>query len=421
MVDFIIDANLSFEVSQSKKLHALLEYVAGKKIAPVSRRKFMQTLDQRYNEMKLSLESILAKQKHLCTTCDVWTCRGQSYLGITVHFINENFKRESYALAFKQLYLRQTYDYLAKNIDAALKDFKIRDDQHTHMVTDGGSALCKAFNQFGRKKESEFQEVYECDFDSDCDDDSSNTVTTTTRSDSNDAESESSSNPEFMQNEMGELFQSEILDFDNQQIVENPDNYLGSSASKTQPKIVLPPQRRCYSHNLNLLSQTFEKKLPLNADRAFKAVYNKLHSLWNVCNRSSRAKTICKEVLGRILKVPCETRWNSKFDCVKLVFEIIKQENNFERNMINILIKRLKVELKSANHLQIIEQSDIIVIEKYIKVMEPVAWALDTLQGEYNCSQGYILPVLLTLKHNVNSIEENSNLDKDFKRTMLKV
>lgn len=289
------------------------------------------------------------------------------------------------------------------------------------MVTDGGSALCKAFKQFGRKEVQETVE-YDCDSDSDDEPLDPSTATTTATTQSNDEESEDTTTIQpFMQNERGELFQTEILDFNNQQTVENVDDYCGANTSNTQHQIVLPPQRRCYSHLCNLLSQKFEKALPTNADKLFKTVYNKLHSLWSSCNRSSRAKTICKEVLGCMLKVPCETRWNSKFDCVKLVLDIIKREKSFERNLINTLIKRLKVELKSAEHLQLIEQSDLIVIEKYVNIMEPVAWALDTLQGEFNCSQGYILPVLLTLKHRLNSINSSSNLEMDFKNTIVKV
>lgn len=387
----------------------------------------METLDEKFNRMKFALKSLLSKQKHLCTTCDVWTCRGQSYLGITVHFIDENYKRQSFVLAFKQLYLRQTYKYLAKNIDAVLKDFELTIDQLTRMVTDGGSALCKMFSRFGEKKDTEIQSTAE--FDSDSDDESPSNSTqatnrngsasTTNRNEDGDDESESDA-PTFMQNSSGELFQSEILDFENDSTAQPVDEYFGATAN-TEKKIVLPPQRRCHSHICNLVCQKFEKELPPNAAKVFKSVYNKLHCLWCICNRSARAKTICKEVLGRVLKVPCETRWNSKFDCIKLIFELLKRDSDFDRNIINVLIRRLKLELKSAHHLQTIEQSDFIVIGKYIAVMEPVACALDTLQGEFNCSQGYILPALLTMKHHISRIETSSNIDIDFKRTMLKV
>lgn len=118
------------------------------------------------------------------------------------------------------------------------------------------------------------------------------------------------------------------------------------------------------------------------------------------------SKTICKAVLGCTLKIPCETRWNSKFDSIKKVYTIITREENHDKNEINILIKRLRTELKSTSHLQLIEKADVLVMRKYINVMGPVAYALDTLQGEFNCSQGLILPVLISMKHRIESIEE---------------
>lgn len=46
--------------------------------------------------------------------------------------------------------------------------------------------------------------------------------------------------------------------------------------------------------------------------------------------------------------------------------------------------------------------------------------ALDKLQGEKNCSQGYILPVLFAMKHRIEQQDAtNSNIGKDFKTTML--
>lgn len=155
--------------------------------------------------------------------------------------------------------------------------------------------------------------------------------------------------------------------------------------------------------------------------KAFFLTYNKLHSLWNTTNRSSRAKFIVKESLNCVLKVPCETRWNSRFDAVRKIHDINQQEKNVDKNKVNNLNKRLKNELKSSGHLQLLDPTDLLIIEKYIKVMEPVACALDTLQGEINCSQGLIVPVLFAMKHRVLDINDDSNLANDFKQTMLKV
>lgn len=108
----------------------------------------MKFLKDQYDEMKKRLTILLGKQKYICITTDVWSSRAQSYLGMTVHFINANFERESYVLSFRQLEHKQTYEELTSEIVAVLREYEIVVDKITHIVTDGGSAFCKAFKVF---------------------------------------------------------------------------------------------------------------------------------------------------------------------------------------------------------------------------------------------------------------------------------
>lgn len=154
ILDFIVDANLSFNVSQIPSLHALLETVAGRKLDVPTRYKIMTTLDSEFEIMKTCLKKLLANQKYLCVTADIWTSHAQSYLGVTVHFIDESFVRHSFLLAFKQMKQRQTYDVLAKALDDIFQDFGIAHSQITNIVTDGGSAFCKMFKKYGDQIDS---------------------------------------------------------------------------------------------------------------------------------------------------------------------------------------------------------------------------------------------------------------------------
>lgn len=410
IVDFVVEGNLAFNTAQLPSLKKLLEDVTGRQVMMPTRDKFMSTLDKKFKDMKSSLKSILKKQKYLCITCDAWSSRAQAYLGVTVHFINEDFNRESFLLAFKQMIRRQTYDYLAEVLHEILKDYEIDVEKVTNVVTDGGSAFCKMFCEFGVNIDSSTHDTAD-DFSDDEDVDNGEI----------NPDSEVEAAEQFMQSETGELFQSSIIDFSQIQASSSEvDDYFGGSSSHQEPRHKLPSQRRCYSHHLNLVPKDFAKRLPVNAERVFTQTYNKLNSLWNTTNRSCRGKTICKEILGCVLKTPCDTRWNSKFDSIKKIFEIIKI-GNIESNKVNILIKRLRLELKSANHLQTLSAADVNILAMYIAIMQPVAVALDTLQGEYNCSQGFILPVLFSMKHHINEVPVTCDFDGDFKSTMLKV
>lgn len=271
------------------------------------------------------------------------------------------------------MHTKQTYVDLAQTSDEIFNDYEINIEKINHILTDGN--VVDAAVQDDEEEEGEMNEPA--------------APTTSSEPNQSSATSFGASNEviiqPFMQTETGELFPSEILEFDVEQSVET-DDYFGVHIPNQQSRLKLPPQRHLFSHHLNLASQDFEKQLSNTADKAFKQTYNKLHALWNTTNRSSYAKKICQNELGCLLKVPCETRWNSKFDAIKKVFQICKIDANYERNKINNLIRRLRVELKSTNHLSILEQTDIFVMENYIEVMEPASCALDTLQGEYICS-----------------------------------
>lgn len=273
----------------------------------------MKALDSDYETMKVSLKKVLAEQKYICVTADGWTSHAQSYLGATVHFIDGLFKRQSYLLAFKEMKRRQTNEILAKKINEIFEEFGINNKQVTNIVTDGGSAFCKMFKKYGDEIEA-VNVNEENDTESDDEDDDF---------DNDDSGDEACEQPTIV-DEYGNEFVSEIftigIDADQPSTSNQSDdelNYFDEPIAQVVNQIKLPPQRRCASHLLNLISKDFEKHLNSQAKTAYTNTFNSLHSLNLIIRNSSYAKTICKETLGVILKFPCDTRWNSKFDCIK--------------------------------------------------------------------------------------------------------
>lgn len=213
----------------------------------------------------------------------------------------------------------------------------------------------------------------------------------------------------YIQNEDGELFSSNVLPFapnlesfddsDNEEVdfpVTNvaeldhepneedvlndlfPDAVQSDVNERTYATelIGLPPQRRCVSHLLNLVSADFEKMLGKQTKTALINAINKVHGLWTFTHQSCQAKTLCKEVLGCILEVPCVTRWNSRFDAVSKVCRSDVKPN------INRLTQRLSADIPSAGHLQVVSNADWVIMQEYVRVMERIATALDILKGE---------------------------------------
>lgn len=392
----------------------------------------MQTLSSKFETMKLKLIEIFREQKYICVTADVWSSRAQSYIGVTVHYISSTFERKSFLLAFRELKINQTYLELSIEIKKIFDDFEIPVSKVTNIVTDGGSAFCKAFKVFGKQADALIEE----------DNEVSEEITSEVESEVTEI------SPQFMQYPDGELFYSNLItldsnteNFETNRNVENnfesnspevSDNEIDFSdeiftetstnanieniqnvPNVSNMRIELPPQRRCMSHLLNLVSNDFEKLISGSAKSAYISTMNKLHSLWVLRRRSSMAKQLCIKIIGRSLLIPCETRWNSRYDAIERVFE-----SGLEK--INELIRAMKSKMKSAANLQELTTNDWAVITQYSRVMSPIAKSLDILQGEFNCSQGYILPTLIAMEHRI-SLLEGGNLLNHFRTIALQI
>lgn len=112
------------------------------------------------------------------------------------------------------------------------------------------------------------------------------------------------------------------------------------------------------------------------------------------------------------MQVPVITRWNSKYDA-------IRKTATCGIDKLNELIGRLKKEC-NASQLQNLTESDMAVLNEYLKVMGPIAAALDRLQGEVTASQGYVIPTIISMKYKISSLQ-GGNLLQAFKKTALEV
>lgn len=155
-------------------------------------------------------------------------------------------------------------------------------------------------------------------------------------------------------------------------------------------EVVLPEHVRCCSHTLNLVATTDAGKAL--ADAGYKKLYrqsmSKASAVWNIVNRSTKAADAAFDILGFRLLVPCVTRWNSYYDATK---KIISAESKL-------------VELCKAVGLPPFVQTEITFLKEYVEVMAPLAASLDILQGDQQCSLGFVLPTLTILKRKLMKV-----------------
>jgi len=109
---------------------------------------------------------------------------------------------------------------------------------------------------------------------------------------------------------------------------------------------------------------------------------SKAQKLWNVQNQSTVFADRLNHDLDWRLVVLCITRWNYLYDALVVLHEMSKSKN--------AAINQICYEICFATFFQ----TDKDVIIEYLMVMQPVAEALDILQGESGVYAGILLPTL---------------------------
>ncbi|KAM7315752.1 uncharacterized protein ISCGN_005535 [Ixodes scapularis] len=274
--------------------------------------------------MRDSLRNILKKIETVCCTADCWTSFHRSFLGVTVHWINpESLARESAIFACKRLTGRHTYDVLAAALQDVFREFKIT-NKILVTVTDNASNFIKAFRVFGREP---------------CEDD----------------------------------LEVDLVDV---------SAILNDRPATSADFIGLPNHQRCAAHTLNLVANVDAREAShdVSYSRCSSKTLSKCRALWNRQQHSTVSSEIISRKLGRLLIVPCVTRWNSLYDALSFL-------SGIDRAVLDGISDELA--------LPRLQDEEVLFIEEYTKVShEAIAKALDILQGEKYTYMGALLALI---------------------------
>ena len=164
---------------------------------------------------------------------------------------------------------------------------------------------------------------------------------------------------------------------------------------------------RCAAHTLNLVATT-------DADNALKdprfnnsyvTIFNKCRTLWNKQNQSIIAAETIKAEFGKKFVTPNQTRWNSIYDSIVCLLEII--DNCKDLKSFNQVITDPHKNIKVGKFLT----SDVAFLRQYQAVMFSVANGLDTLQSEKKAYMGIFCPVICLIRDELQDCADNENLD----------
>ncbi|RXG59597.1 hypothetical protein Avbf_15859, partial [Armadillidium vulgare] len=241
-------------------------------LALMSRRSLGRHIFQKVDEVHAKIKTDLSQQAFLCTTADVWSTKHRSFMGVTVHWINEStIERQSATLACSRFKGAHTYTKVAEILSSIHRKFVISRSTIIATVTDNGANFAKCFKEFGVI----IPVVDNVGIDED---------TASGETDINDEPNEDDAE-----------FYNSCLEVDEDYLIEQP----------------LPNHLRCASHTLSLTCTTDARTaLKGSFSKLYHSVFGKCSALWNLSGRPKSAETI-NNIFQCQLRLPCPTRWNS--------------------------------------------------------------------------------------------------------------
>lgn len=396
-MDFILSEDLAFDTVNKRSFLDVIHTITPNVSMP-KKTKLIQTLIKKVDMISETLKAIFKEQSHVCTTADVWSCRGRSFLGVSAHYIDfKLIERKSYILAFEPILEKQDYKYIGGLIQRVHKI--------PFTVTDGGSNMCKAFRFFGpantfksniRGVTSAELDVDELYLGIDSDDDMSNDQNTDQALLN---EQNIEQEVEKILNELENVDAMVSTPYSSTEIVLEQGDMMLNLQSEfddlyaddiPEKQIELPKQLRCMSHLLNLAASVDLKKRIKQSSfgDVFQKALSKLYRFWYLIRKSAGAKRICETVCGFIYKTPNDTRWNSLYDAI---LKIVEKPDLYAK-----CTHKISNDLKPKNF-QKLMPAEIAMMVDYVACMQPVAIALDILQGDKLISLGYVLPTLFSM------------------------
>lgn len=347
LIRFICDCMVPTSIVEEKSFRDLFTDTS---VTIMSRRALVRKIQAEYDNNIHIVKTKIGDAKYVCTTADIWSAKRRSFFGVTIHWVDDNFKRFSFALACRRFAGVHSFDRIADLLESIHLSYNLDNKKIVGSVTDNGSNFAKAFKEFGLKFVTSIVD-----------------------------EGQSSDSDDELQELSFETLNSEG----------DHEKYLP-----------LPKHYRCASHTLNLLA-TSDANSVINSNASLRTkhekVLKKCSILWNKASKPKSAEII-KAVLGHTLSYPCVTRWNSFYKSISQILE--EKQKTAEL--------ALKLGLKDN---EIMKDTDIQYLEEYCTILKPVAEALNFLQGQNYTFYGYLLPTILSLKVKLDRIKSEININ----------
>jgi len=332
------------------------------------RKFYRKEISNAFARRKSMLKAKLNATHWICSTADCWSSRRKTFIGVNVHWIDDQLRRQSACLAVRRITGKSSYDVLANLLEEIYAEYEIA-AKLTETITDNGSNFAKAFHCFGTKPEAIDTANDPCDNLFICVNSGSEGIA----SDFKESGESSDESPELFSTDQENVEFIPITDIMN-------DN------STPERIYCLPPHRRCACLTLSLIARhDMYQEVDLGLGRLIQSTEAKLDKLWSKRNSSCKASDVIRENLKALFIVSNGNGLNSHYDALVKVKHFLCTK----RSELKLIFEKFKI-----TYFRPVEEE---FIKEYVKVTRPLADAIDVLQGDLDISIGFLLPTLTIL------------------------
>ena len=344
-----------------------------------------ELLDKMYVAMMTKLRERLTEANRCHLTMDGWSnrrCRS-SFLGATVHFFNLKKRYpESFRLCLRKFNCRHTAQNIVEMTQKILDEFGIR--QKCHVInTDNGSNIRRAMKDL-----SEI-EVQSRELDVNM----------------NAQEGEGAVAQEVQDEFLPELLNDDILDEDDEDEVR--DNFIKRMEDEVKEfdsnwRLFGITPLRCSAH----LMQLPIMKILRDANNVFYGVLVKVRKMVNKYSKSVNAKEELHKQVGLMVVSYVVTRWWSDVDMMARVKKIEQEDADALNKVIDSC--QWDEDLK-------LDKKDFTLIDKFLKLFQPIKKMSDMLGGEHYSSIQFVLPTVKDVRDHIDQFKSDKLIGKTVK------
>jgi len=152
LVQLICKEGLPLALVDSPAFKEFVRELDPRYVLPTRQAMSQKLVPELYENTKAQLKTTLTQSRSQSLTRDTWTAsNNQSYMGVTVHWLNEAFDMQSKCLTVRHVPGSHTADFMAAELTSVCQEWEL-DLQGLHVITDSAANIRKAITQLKVEK-----------------------------------------------------------------------------------------------------------------------------------------------------------------------------------------------------------------------------------------------------------------------------